>query len=555
MSNIKIMSLGGLGENGKNMTVVEVNNKIFILDAGMRYPDIDMYGVDLVIPNIDYLISHKQNIQGIFISHGHEENVGAIAYLLKQLHTKVYATNFTISIIEEMLKQHHLNIKEYKLYRINANKVMNFGDVDVSFFNTTHSLPETIGISINTKDGSIVYCTDFNFSSVSNYKYRTTFEKITDLGKNKVLALLAESVNAGVSNRVTTDTLLEHHYKSVLLENNKRIFVAAYVSDLIRIQKIIDLSALVGKKVCVLSKRSERIFTVATNANFLHIPIENQINLKDYSKEDLEKLEDVVFIIAGTRNEPYKLLVKMLLDEEFGLTFNKEDKVVLMCPPAPGIEKHASDSINILSEYDINFTIFDRDVLRSQHASSEDLKLLYAMLKPQYIIPIKGEYRQMYDHYLVAKSADYDKENILLLDNGEVIVFENGILKDEHLEIPVGDILIDGSNVGVVDTDVIKERSQLAEEGVIFIYCALDMRLRKVSNEISIKTKGFTHAFTDDELTTIISGLAEKIINNSFKKKSWNLESVKDSVAEEVRKLIVRFTKHRPIIVPVFIEI
>jgi ribonuclease J len=161
----------------------------------------------------------------------------------------------------------------------------------------------------------------------------------------------------------------------------------------------------------------------------------------------------------------------------------------------------------------------------------------------------------MYDHYLVAKSADYDKENILLLDNGEVIVFENGILKDEHLEVPVGDILIDGSNVGVVDTDVIKERSQLAEEGVIFIYCALDMRLRKVSNEISIKTKGFTHAFTDDELTTIISGLAEKIINNSFKKKSWNLESVKDSVAEEVRKLIVRFTKHRPIIVPVFIEI
>ena len=157
-----------------------------------------------------------------------------------------------VKSIEEMLKQHHLNIKEYKLYRINANKVMNFGDVDVSFFNTTHSLPETIGISINTKDGSIVYCTDFNFSSVSNYKYRTTFEKITDLGKNKVLALLAESVNAGVSNRVTTDTLLEHHYKSVLLENNKRIFVAAYVSDLIRIQKIIKSNKINTSKVFTL---------------------------------------------------------------------------------------------------------------------------------------------------------------------------------------------------------------------------------------------------------------------------------------------------------------
>ena len=303
----------------------------------------------------------------------------------------------------------------------------------------------------------------------------------------------------------------------------------------------------------------EKESTYLDKAKDLNIEVSQQDNIMTqldlYSKEDLEKLEDVVIIIAGTRNEPYNLLVKMLLDEEFGLKFNKEDKVVLMCPPAPGIEKHASDSINILSEYDINFTVFDRDVLRSQHASSEDLKLLYAMLKPQYIIPIKGEYRQMYDHYLVAKSADYDRDNVLLLDNGEVVIFEDGILKDERLEIPVGDILIDGSNVGVVDNDVIKERSQLAEEGVIFIYCALDMRLRKVSNEISIRTKGFTHAFTNDELTTIISGLAEKIINNSFKKKSWNLESIKDSVAEETRKLIVRFTKHRPIIVPVFIEI
>ncbi len=555
MSNIKIMALGGLGENGKNLTVVEVNKKLFILDAGMKYPDIDMYGVDLVIPNIDYLIRNKNNIQGIFISHGHEENVGAIVYLLKQLHTKVYATHFTVSIIEEMLKEHHLNIKDYKLYRINTSRVMNFGDVEVSFFNTTHSLPESIGISINTTDGSIVYCTDFNFSSVSDIKYSTTFDKITELGKKKVLALLAESVNAGIIDRETTDTLLEHHYQNILLHNKKRIFVGCYVSDLIRIQKIIDLSAKNGRKVCVLSKKSERIFKVATQYNYLNIPSENLLNLEEYSKEELKELDNAVFIVAGTRNEPYNLLVKMALEEEFNISFNETDKIVLMCPPAPGIEKHASDSINILSEKDVNFTIFDRNVLRSQHASTEDLKLLYSMLKPKYIIPIKGEYRQMYDHFLVAKNAGYDKNSVLLLDNGEVINFNNGTLDSVKDQINTGDILIDGSSVGVVDNEVIKERTALAEEGVIFIYCALDMRLRQICGEMSIKTKGFTTAFTDEELSNVIIGISERIINNSFKKKTWNLEALKESVAEETCKLIVRFTKHRPIIVPVFIEI
>lgn len=555
MSNIKIMALGGLGENGKNLTIVEVNKKIFILDAGMRYPDIDMYGVDLVIPNIDYLIQNKQNIQGIFVSHGHDENVGAIPYLLKQLHAKVYATHFTISIIESMLAEHHLNIKDYKLYRINPYRVMNFGDVEVSFFNTTHSLPESIGISINTIDGSIVYCTDFNFSSVNDIKYRTSFDKITDLGKKNVLAVLAESVNAGVTGRITNDTLLEHHYNNILLHNKNRIFVAAYVSDLIRIQKIIDLSAQKGRKVCVLSKKSERIFNVATSYNYLNIPSENVLNVEDYTKEELDNLSDVVFIIAGTRNEPYNLLVKMALDEAFNLKLKKEDKVVLMCPPAPGIEKHASDSINTLSEYDINFTIFDRDIIRSQHASPEDLKLLYTMLKPKYIIPIKGEYRQMYDQFLVAKSANYDKSKILLLDNGEAITFNNGLLEDEHEIFTTGDVLIDGTSVGVVDNDVIKERTALAEEGVIFIYGVIDMRLRQISGELSIKTKGFTHSFSHEELTTIITGLAEKIISNYFKKKTWSLDAVKTGILEETQKLIFRFTKHRPIIVPVFIEI
>ena len=555
MANIKIMSLGGLGENGKNLTVVEVDKKIFILDAGMRYPDIDMYGVDQVIPNIDYLIQNKNNIQGIFVSHGHDENIGAVPYLLKHLQTKVYASHFTISILETMLIENHMKIKDYKLYRVNANRVMNFGDVEVSFFHTSHSLPESLGFSINTKDGSIVYCTDFNFSATSQEKYQTTFDKITDLGKKKVLALLSESVNAGMTGRISNDSLLEHHYKSVLLKNKKRIFVTCYVSDLIRIQKIIDLSVADNRKVCVLSKKTERIFTVATSSKYLNIPDSFKLDVTEYTKEELENLENVVIIIAGTRNEPYHIMSKMVLDEEFNLKFNHEDKLIVMCPPAPGIEKLASDTINILSEYDIDYEVFDRNILRSQHASFEDLRLLYSMLKPKNIIPIKGEYRQMYDQYLVAKSLGYDKNNVILMDNGEVLVFNDGKINEERESVTTGDIFIDGSSIGVVDNAVIAERSVLAEEGVIFVYCVIDLRLRQIHGDISIKTKGFTHSFTTEELTNIISGLAEKIINNSLKKKTWSLEEVKNSVSEETKKLIIRYTRHRPVIVPVFLEI
>ncbi|MBR6516830.1 MAG: ribonuclease J [Bacilli bacterium] len=555
MANIKIMSLGGLGENGKNLTVVEVDKKIFILDAGMRYPDIDMYGVDQVIPNIDYLIKNKNNIQGIFISHGHDENVGAVPYLLKHLQTKVYASHFTISIIEAMLIEDHMKIKNYKLYRVNANRVMKFGDVEVSFFHTSHSLPESLGFAINTKDGSIVYCTDFNFCTTSGEKYQTTFDKITDLGKKKVLALLSESVNAGMTGRITNDTLLEHHYKSILLKNKKRIFVTCYVSDLIRIQKIIDLSIADNRKVCVLSKKTERIFTVAISSKYLNIPEEYLLNVSDYSKEELEKLENVVIIIAGTRNEPYHIMSKIVLDEEFNIKFNNQDKLVVMCPPAPGIEKLASDTINILSEYDIDYEIFDRNILRSQHASPEDLKLLYSMLKPQYIIPVKGEYRQMYDQFLVAKSLGYTKDNVILMDNGEVLLINDGKVLEEREEIACGDIFIDGSSIGVVDSDVIAERSILAEEGAIFVYCVIDLRLRQIHGDITVKTRGFTHSFTTEELTNVISGLTEKIINNSLKKKTWSKEDVEACVSEETRKLITRFTRHRPVVVPVFLEI
>ena len=286
MAKIKIFALGGLGENGKNMYVVEVNQHIFILDAGIKYPDIDMYGVDAVIPNINYLIENKDRIEGIFITHGHEDHISALPYLLKKIPTRVYGTHFTICLIENLLSENKMDIKNYKLFRINDTKQLKFKDVTVSIFNTTHSIPESVAIAIKTEDGPIVYCTDFNFGPTSFGKYQTSYDKITDLGKEHVLALLSESISAGSINRIKNDSLFEHAYKNILINAKGRIIVSAYSSDLNRIQKIINMSIEKGKKIAIIGRKGEKIINVAIKSNYLDIPKDSFVTLKPYEGID-----------------------------------------------------------------------------------------------------------------------------------------------------------------------------------------------------------------------------------------------------------------------------
>lgn len=551
MANIKLFSLGGIGENGKNMYVVEVDKHIFILDAGIKYPDVDMYGIDAVIPKIDYLINRKDDIEGIFVSHGHEDNIGAIPYLLNNLKTRVYGTHFTISILEANLKANNMKIKDYKLFRINENKVMKFGDVTVKFFNTSHSIPESIGIVITTKDGSIVYCTDFNFSMNALESYHTSFEKITDIGKGKVLALMCESINASAINRINNDSLLEHNFNSILAKKPKRIFVGAFSTDLVRIQKIIDLCMVIKRKVAIYSSSDERLIDVAMESNYLKIEPELFVDLDKLTKEETKELENITIIVTGCRFEPYMTLVRMARDIDPMFLIDKDDKVVLICPQLPGTERQTTQAINTLCEYNVDLTSFDKTVIRSAHASPDDLKLLYNLLKPEYIIPIKGEYRHMYDHLLIAQEAGYSRDHIILLDNGEVLTFKDGKLEKEHEHIQVGDLLVDGSSIGIVDDSILKERSTLAEEGVVLVHATVNLRFRKIEGKIELTTRGFTHSVTEEELTNSLGGLPEKIINNALKKKVWDLDDVCDTIEKELNNSIYRYYRHRPIIIPI----
>lgn len=553
MANIKVFALGGLGENGKNMYIVEVEKSIFILDAGIKYPDIDMYGVDAVIPDMSYLVENKDRVEGIFISHGHEDHINALPYLLKLIPTRIYGTHFTISLIENLLSDNKMNIKDFKLFRINENKMLKFGEVSVSFFNTTHSIPESIGIAIHTKDGAIVYCTDFNFTPNSHEKYQTSFDKITDLSKQKVLAVLSESIGSGAINRIKNDSILNHTYKNILLNTDNRIIVSAYSSDLRRIQQIISLSLEMNRKIAIIGKKSEKIVNIAIDNHYLTIPSEKLVYLDsivdDYDK-NTEK--DLVIISIGIRNEPYRRILKMASGNDKFIKLNAKDTVVMMCPPVPGTEKYAIKSLNELYRYDINIEVFDKKILSSSHANKDDLKLLYSMLKPKYIIPIKGEYRHMYEQSLVAKDAGFKDENIILLQNGEIVNFVDGkMVKDGHIH--VGDIFVDGSLLGNVNEEIINDRETLAEEGVIILLINFDSRLRKVISVPSCITKGFSTK--QCELDVKIEELATKIVNNNLVKKRFSSDEVSNVVEEEISKLVLRLTKHRPVIMCTLIDI
>ncbi len=555
MANIKFFALGGLGENGKNMYVVEVDEHIFILDAGLKYPDIDMYGVDAVIADVSYLVENKDRIEGVFISHGHEDHINALPYLLKQIPTRIYGTHFTICLIENLLLKNKMNIKNFKLFRINENKVLKFGDVSVSFFNTSHSIPESVAICINTIDGSIVYCTDFNFSLTNYNKYQTSFTKIADLSKHHVLALLTESIGAGTIDRIKNDSLLEHAYKNVLVNAKGRIIISTYASDLSRIQKVINLSIDKGKKIAILGSMAKKIIDIAIDANYLSIGNDALVVLDEIKEDGTQNLDNnLVVIVTGVRNEPFNQLLKMANGDHRFLRLVESDTVVVMTPPIPGNEKNAINALNLLYRFDINLTIFDKKILRSSHADKDDLKLMYAMLKPDYIIPIKGEYRHMYEQYLVAKDYGYNDDNILLLDNGQIVEFVDGALV-EGGKINTGDIFVDGSLLGSVNENVIKKREMLAEEGVILVCVNIDTRLRRVESIPDIITKGLAYDIAFEELNLKVKELIMRLVNNNLVKKSFASEKVSQTLEEEVTKIVMRLTKHRPVVICTIIDV
>ena len=548
MSKIKIRALGGMGENGKNMYLVEVDDKIFILDAGLIYPKVDLFGIDAVVPNIDYLIQNKERIQGVFISHGHEDHIGALPYLLKNISVRVYATPFTISLIETYLKNEGLNLKNFKLFKVSPNKTLKFNDVKISFYNVNHALPDAANIIISTKDGDIVYSTDFNFSKPLNELYKISYEKLLELSKSKVLAVMAESVGISDSNRTTTDALFEVEIYNSFAKNNNKIFIAAYSTDVSRIQKIINTANLLGKKVAFFSKQTELIVNVALKTNNLSIPEDTLVKL------DGTEYDNLVVIVVGNHTEPYYLISRIIEGKYKNIKISSDDLIIGLSDAVSGTEKYVLHVLDEIYRNDIKFKQIENKILRTSHATSDDLIQLYSIAKPKYYIPIKGEVRHLFKHYTLLNELKIPQEKVLNLQDGNILVFENGnLISVENHELK--EVYVDGSLTGAVNEDIVSERDALANNGVIEIIVHIDSKTQKIIKDANIITKGLVINKFTEEYIDQMHQVIERLIKSYFLKKNFIVEDLEKAIVHEINKIVHKITKMHTTIIPIIIDL
>jgi len=554
MAVIKFCALGGLGENGKNLYVFDIDDKIFILDAGTKHPSFDLYGIDIVIPDITYLIENKDRIQGIFLSHGHADHIGAVPEILKHINVGVYGSNFTLSLVELELAEAGMNVEDYKLYRIKIDKDYIFGNVIVNFYSTSHSVPESCGIALRTTDGALVYAPDFNFASNTDPRYQVSFGRIVDIAKDGVLALFSESLGAGNIGRAADDYQMLH-LVSDLVRKSKRVIFSMFSNELQRIQKIINVCIANNRRVAIIGLKVQKTINVAMKNGYLKIPEDKLVTLKYMTDEIKNDDDDLAIIITGNRHEPYYTLQRMVTGVDRLIKIKEDDQIIIISQPMPGTEILAQKVIGLLHRQNAKVSIIPKNLLQSSHADSEDLKLLYNMLKPKYIIPVVGEYRHQVMQKNIALDAGYPEDKIILLDNGDMITFENKQLQPGKEKIKSGDVLVDGSFVGDINEVVLKDREMLSHDGLILVVTTVDARLKKVVAGPKVVLKGFMAGETAKEVNDRIEDLTEDIINAYFKKKYIDWNELKNDLKDEISNLVLKLTNKTPIIMPSLIDV
>ena len=553
MSKISFLGLGGLGEIGKNLYVLDVDDSIFILDCGLKYPSMDLLGVDAIYPDITYLIENSDRIKAIFLSHGHEEHIGAAIELIKRFNVSVFGSHFTISVLEHNILDLGLNVSDYRLYRINEEKELKFGKTRIEFYNVNHSIPETLNFAIITADSAIVYAPDFTFDVNNDERYRISFNRINDIAKTGVLAVLSESV--GTSNYHRTKSNMElDYYMNNALNNKGRVLITLYSYDLEKIQHVIDIALLHNRRIALIGRKTQKIVNIGISTEYLRIPSDKMVNLKFRTEINQNEDDDLVVLITGVRHEPFFMLQRMCNGSDMLVQLKKDDNVIILTPPVVGSEKIASRTLGIVLERGVNLMQIAKEDLRSTHASNEDLKMLYRMMMPKYIIPICGEYRHQIQSREVAMSIGYNKDNVILLDNGDVVTFIDGEKSIEKNKVSHGDVLVDGSMIGDINDVVIKDREILAMNGIVIVSLALDYNHHLLLGEPIIESKGCTFA-NDEELFMILKRI---VIEKSYlyvRKSNININKAIEYLRKELGDYIYKEYKEKPVIIINMIDV
>lgn len=550
-NKIKVMALGGLNEIGKNMTVIEYKDEIIVIDAGMSFPDDEMLGVDVVIPDISYLIKNKDKIKGIFITHGHEDHIGALPYILKKINIPIYGAKLSIGLIQVKLKEHKIN--NAKLNVVSPRDIIKLSHMEVEFIKNNHSIPDACSIAVHTDQGIIYHTGDFKIDLTPIDGEVMDIHRICELSKKGVLLLLADSTNAeqpgSTMSEKTVGAGLDDLFRKA---SNSRIIVATFASNIHRLQQIINTAEKFNRKVAVSGRSMVNVVAVATELGYLNIPDNMLIDLNDISKyEDNE----VVLITTGSQGEPMSALARMASAEHKKVEIKRGDLIIISAHPIPGNEKLISKVINLLFEKGARVVYNDiADIHVSGHASQEELKLINVMAKPKFFMPVHGEYRMLKRHSELAQEVGMPAENIFVMQTGQVLELDKNSAK-VTTTVPIGNVLVDGLGVGDVGNIVLRDRKHLSEDGLMIVVVTISKEDGKVLAGPDIISRGFVYVRESEGLMDEARDIVRNILLDCEEKKITDWATLKSNVRDELRAYLYEKTKRKPMILPIIMEI
>ncbi|MBQ9737295.1 MAG: ribonuclease J [Clostridia bacterium] len=548
---IKITPLGGLHEIGKNMTVFEYGSDLIILDCGLAFPDDDMLGVDMVIPDITYLQKHKNRIRGIVLTHGHEDHIGAIPYVLKEFNVPVFGTKLTLGILQNKLSEHGI-LNSTKLNVVNPGTTFSLGEFKIEFIRSNHSIADAVAVALHTPAGVILHTGDFKIDSTPINGEMIDLGRIGELGKNGVLLLLSDSTNAERKGYTMSESTVGATFDNVFENCNKRIFVATFASNIHRVQQIINSAVKYGRKVAVSGRSMENVLTAAIELGYMDIPKNTLITLDEINRYPKNK---VVIVTTGSQGETMSALSRMAFSGHKKVNIEADDLVIISASPIPGNEKAISNVINELLKHGAE-VIYESlaDVHVSGHACQEELKIILALAKPKYFMPVHGEYKHLSRHRDLALQMGIPSKNIFMMENGNVLEVSKTSGKVTGT-VPAGRVLVDGLGVGDVGNIVLRDRKHLSEDGIIIVVTTIDKDIKSVVAGPDIISRGFVYVREAEDLMESMREKAAEVLDECLNHNTFDWASLKAQLKNELGSFIFAKTKRKPMILPVIMDV
>ena len=552
LSKFKVIPLGGLGEIGKNMTVVEYENQMIVIDCGIGFPDDSMPGVDLVIPDTTYLEENRDKLLGFVLTHGHEDHIGALPYVLRMVNAPVYGTLLTLGIVESKLEEHGL-VKSASLHQVNAGDKIKLGCFTVEFIHVNHSIADACAIAVTTEAGTLVFSGDFKIDLTPIQGEPMDLARFGELGKEGVLALFMESTNSERAGYTMSERTVGHSLKEIFLSNaDKRIIIATFSSNVHRVQQIIDYSHKCGRKVVLSGRSMVTIINAAVKYGYMDIPEGTLIDINDTKRF---KPSEITIVTTGTQGEPMSALSRMAFSEHDKVTLGEDDLVVISASTIPGNEKDVTKITNELLKKGVTLLNDEvADVHVSGHACGEELKLLIHMTKPKYFVPMHGEYRHLKKNCSLAQEMGVDAQNMCIAEIGECIEIGEDVFRVIE-KVPSGKVLIDGLGVGDVGSVVLRERRHLAEDGIIMVICGVDFDVFQVISGPEIVSRGFVYVKDSEELMDGLRQKAEEVLERCMDEELREYNVIKGKIKDVLTNYIYSMTKRKPMIVPMIMEV